>query len=263
MKSGLKIIQKDRRDLDYFATKGFAKLAGVTTLPLQYSVDAGLRIPNQEAEDDNFTPSVPPLPFGCTDYAQSELLADEDGKLYNPMDIENITHASANGGGDIRAALKAVTKLHPDHPKYFNINPSMGMDYFDAARLAMLIAATEKRGVSVGSPFWHQWNAVGPNGILPAPDYDITEATAHNWVIKGWDTIAGATYLTAQMLQGKEFGNKGFVYVPREQFNATMAVSWATMFTLDKITNDEQIKTVGSPIIQEIVDFIRSLFSHA
>lgn len=262
MKSGLTPSKHDRRDYDFFKTKGYKRLAGITSFPTSYSVDAGLRIPNQEAEDTNFTPPVPPMPFGCTDYGQSEILADEDGKLYNPMDIENITHANANGGGDLRVALNAVVKLHKDHPAYFNIRAAGPIDAFDAARLAMLSTAAEKRGVSVGSPFWHQWNAVGPSGILPPPDYDLAFASWHNWVVKGWNTINGTCYLTCQMLQGSGFGDHGFVYITREVFNATMAVKGSIMFTLDKALPGEKIETVGSPFVQMIVNYVRKLFGY-
>lgn len=259
MKSGTGPTRTDRRDYDLLATRKH-KLAGITTIPTSYSVDAGLRIPDQNAEDDSFTPPVPALPYGCTDYAQCEIMGDEDGRLYNPMELENITHASARGGANIREALNAVKKLYPNHPAYFAIRPSGPVDAFDAVQLAMLIASTEKRGVSVGSPYWLQWGAVGPSGILPPPDYDLEHASWHNWVIKGWKVINGTTYLTCQMLQGKGYGRGGFAYLTREVFNATMAIPGAAMFTLDKLLPGEEVQTVGSPYVQAIVNFILSLF---
>lgn len=261
MKSGLKQTKPDRRDFDLIKTR-IHKLSGVTTLTDTYCVrNKQQRIPNQQAEDTHFTPPVPPLPLGCTDYGQATVCSYEDGELKNPLDLENITHANANGGTDMRTSLKAVTKVWSNHPAYFRVLPQLGIDAFDTVRLAMLATSNEKRAVSVGSPFWLQWGAVGPNGILPPPDYDLHYATWHNWVIDGWDTLNNVTYLTCQMLQGTSYGNHGTAYITREQFNATMAVPGAMMFTIDRIMPGEQVQTVSLPFIQAIGSFLRNLFS--
>lgn len=256
MKGGLFPAKPDHRDYDLLKTK----LGAVPyALPDSYSVrDTTLRVPNQEIEDTHFTPSVPPLPYGCTDYAQATLCGNEDGKLYNPMDLENITHANAHNGADIRVALKAATQAWPGHPAYFRIIPQLGIDAFDTARLAMLVTSSEKRAISVGSPFWRQWGAVGPNGKLPVPDYDLSHASWHNWVVDGWDTLSDVTYLTCQMLQGEGYGNHGIAYITREQFNRTLAVPGSMMFTIDRLMPGEQVKTVSLSFIQAIGSFLRS-----
>lgn len=268
MKNGYKKTYTDHRDYDLLRTRK-PTFGAVQALPLSYSVSTGLRIPNQEVQDANFTPPVPPLPYGCTSYAQCQICSDEDGVLYNPAYIESFTHANANGGSDLRTALDCVVKngvqdaqgqIHKNHPAYFNIKPSGMIDAFDAARLAMLSTSSEKRGVSVGSPFWLQWGAVGNSGILPPPDYDLQFASWHNWVIEGWETINNTTYLRCQMLQGATYGNGGIVYMPRDQFNTTMAVRGSIMFTIDALLPGEQVQTVDMNIVQMIVSFIRNLF---
>lgn len=260
MKSGTRPSKPDHRDYDLIKTR-IHKLAGVTTLPLSYSVrDHTQRIPNQEAQDNHFTPPVPPLPYGCTDYAQATICGYEDGKLYNPMDLENITHANANQGADLRASLKAATTIWPGHPAYFRVYPQLGIDAFDTMRLAMLATSNEKRAVSVGSPFWLQWSTPGPNGMLSTPDYDLDYASWHDWLVDGWDTLNNVTYLTCQMLQGDGYGNHGTVYMPREQFNKTMAVSGSMAFTIDKLLPNEQVQTVSLPFLQAIISYFRNRF---
>lgn len=270
MKSGTRPIRLDRRDYDFLRTKGYAKLAGVTSFPTFYSVDAGLRVPDQNAEDPSFSPPTPPMPWGCTNYAQCEICSDEDGVLYDPSYLEAITHANANQGADLRAVLNAVVKngmrdkngnINRGHPAYFNIRSAGAIDAFDAARLAILSTSSEKRGVTVGSPFWREWQEVGDSGILARPDFDIDFASWHNWVIKGWRTIEDTCYATCQMLQGRHYGRRGFAFVTREVFNATMAVRGSAMFTIDKLMPGETIRTVGSIRVQQIVDYVRRLFN--
>lgn len=267
MQSGIRPTRIDHRDYDYLKTKKFG--ATPPSLPREYSVDAGLRVPNQNDWDYNFTPAVPPMPFGCTNYAQCEICADEDGCLYDPSYLESITHANARGGTDMRTALNALVKngvratngeIITTHPAYFNIRASGAIDSFDAVRLAMLSTYNEKRGVSVGSPYWYAWAGVGANGILPSADFTLRNASWHNWVIKGWKDLGGTTYLVCQMLQGVHYGDKGFVYLTREQFNATMAVNGAVAFTIDKLMPGEKVETIDVNLIQLIVSYVRSLF---
>lgn len=267
MKSGYKKTYYSRKDYDLFKTKG-VKFGAI--LPDSYSVYKGLRIPNQQVPDGNFTPPVPALPYGCTSYAQCELCGNEDGVLYNPLYIESFTHSNTSGGADVRTVLDVVVKngvqdasgnINKNHPAYFAIRSAGKIDAFDAARLAMLSTSTENRGVSVGSPYWLQFRAVGPNGILPSPDYNLQYASWHNWIIEGWKTIDGVPYLICQMLQGDSYGDKGFVYMSREIFNATTAVPGSVMFTIDKLMPGETIQTVDMNIVEMIVNFIRNLFS--
>lgn len=260
--SGTRPTQPHRKDFDFLASK---KLAGaVPSFLPEYNVDAGLWQPNQNAGCDLFTPPTPPMPFGCTNYTGCDLCADQDGRLYDPMILEAVTHANENRGAEMRVALKAVTQTIPGHPAYFRVSPAGKIDAFDAVRLAMLSTSTEKRGVAIGSPFWLQWGAVKKNGVLPMPDFDLKNASWHAWAVKGWKIINGEPYLVCKMWQGREYGDNGFVYVSRPVFNATMAVWGAVAFTIDKLLPDEELQTLGiSAYVREIVAYVRFLFNIA
>lgn len=269
MKSGTRANSIDHRDFDYFKSRRFQ---GITpTFADNYSIDAGIWVPNQEVACNLFTPIVPAYPYGCTDYAQNELCMDEDGVLYDPSYIESFTHANAQGGANVRDALKVVVKqgvrdrqgtiVKGKHPAFFNIQPSWKIDWFDAIRLAMISTSTEKRGVSIGSPYWQQFGAVGPSGIFPTPDFNLDHATWHNWVVKGWKTIDGQLYIVCQMLQGSGYGDNGLAYMSRQIFNATMAVLGSVAFTIDKLMPGEDAQPIDTSITEWIVSLIRNLLA--
>ena len=269
MKSGCKPLKKSHKDYSLFKTKR-VYMGVVPAFAENYSVSSPLWIPDQETGSTLFTPPFLPMPYGCTDVANNQLCINEDGVLYNPSYTESFTHANANGGGDVRTALQTIIDhgvqdkdgniVTGKHPAYFNIQASGAIDWFDAIRLAMISTSTEKRGVSVGSPYWLQFGAVGPNGILPSPDYDLHFASWHDYVIEGWKTINGECYLVCQMLQGENYGDHGLVYMSRPIFNATMAVQGTCAFTISRLLPGEQIQTVDMNIINWIVSYVRSLF---
>lgn len=268
IQNGCKPIRLQHTDYSILKTRKFG--AVTPAFAENYSIDAKLWIPNQQSECALFNPHVPPMPFGCTDYAQNELCMDEDGVLYNPVFIEAFTHANENQGGDVRVALKSVTKngvqdqqgniIKDKHPVYFTIQPSGAIDWFDAVRLAMLSSSSEKRGISIGSYYWHEFNSVGLTGIYQTPSYDKEFASLHNWVVKGWMTIEGVTYLVCQMLQGTGYGKNGITLMTRGIFNKTMSFWGSGAFMLDKLLPGEVPETVDMNIVQWIFSYVRSLF---
>lgn len=253
IKSGLKPIKPDRRDYDFH--KSFGSVP--TTLPDNYSADANIWVPNQDLPNDSFSPPIPALPTGCTDYAQTDLCIDEDGVLLNPMLIENVTHANANGGCDLRVSLSAAKKVF-NRTGYFNIRWESPLDAFDAIRLALYSTATEKRSASVGSPFFSEW--LSPvNGLLPIPSsFSTRGATWHNYKVPGWKTINGVPYLVCKMWLGPTYGDSGYVYMSRELCNAVLNIPGSAAFTLSKVIPG-QIQLVDLSIVQNIVSFIRNL----
>lgn len=276
MPRGGKPTKHDHRDLDYIKSK---KLGGLyPQFPEEYSTEAGLWNPSQNEGSNLFTPPVPPMPEGCTNYAQTDLLIDEDKKLYNPMDLENITHANANGGSDLRTSLKAVVKLHPDHPAFFNIQPDISkggvLDWFDAVRIAMVVGKLENRAVSIGSPWFPDFmNA--PDGVIQEPlDWSLfvkgtslPRVTWHNWNAKGWKanimgwkTVNGETCLIVKPWIGTNWGDKGFGYINRAVFNKLMAISGCVAFTLDKLLPTESPQRIDSTIAQWLTSFFANLF---
>ena len=255
IRSGLRPNKHDHRDYDFIKTK----LGGLApaVYPDNYSVDVGLWVPNQELPQTFPTFSVPALPEGCTDYAQTDLCVDEDRQLYNPMDIENITHANANGGTDLRTSLNAVIYLRKtQHPTYFAIKPTNYIDWFDAVRLAMIVGRPEGRAVSVGTPWFPEFMVYG-QGIVGTPSWNLTLASWHNWVVCGWKTINGQVYLVGKPWCGTQFGDNGFCYFSRDIFNHLMQVNGTAAYTLDKLLPGETPQTVDSTTTQWITSFLR------
>ncbi len=261
LKSGLRPIKHDHRDFDYFKSK---KLGAVISsfpaaFPDSYNTDAKLWIPNQNAGSTLFTPPVPPMPYGCTNYTQSDLCADEDKKLYSPLLLENITHANANGGSDLRTSLNAATKNIPGHPAYFNIRPSGAIDWFDAIRLAMISASSENRSVSIGSPWFPEFTEA--EDVVPMPSsWSLSRASWHNYAIKGWKSINGQPFLIVKPWLGQGYADAGFSYFSRTLFNALMNISGSAAFTIDKLIPGEEVQKVDSTIVQWIVSYVRFLF---
>lgn len=268
MKSGLKKTRRDWRDYDYLKTKKFGGV--LPNLPASYNVDAKLWTPNQETGSDLFNPHVPPMPYGCTNYTQTDLCIDEDGRLYNPWYLESITHANESGGTDLRTSLEAVVNngmedvggvlVKGQHQAYFNVKAQGGIDWFTAVQLAMFSTSDERRAVSVGTP-WYPSFFPDRSGIVAAPnDWTAHGATWHNWAIKGWKSINGVTYLIGKPWLGADYGDEGFGYFSREIFNALMNIRGTCAFTIDKLLEGEEAKKVDMNIVDTIVSFIRNLF---
>jgi hypothetical protein len=95
--------------------------------------------------------NLPATRFGCTDYTQADVCADDDQELKNPMLLEDVTNANACGGIDLRESLTA-TKAVFGRTAYFRVTPAYPLDFFDAIRLAMLSTKNAGRSVSAGTP---------------------------------------------------------------------------------------------------------------
>lgn len=257
MKSGLRPTPTDHRDFDYVKSFGNAL---PPRFPENYSVENGLWVPDQN--EANVTPSftVQPQPYGCTNFTCADIAADDDGKLYDPTVQENITHANAKGGCDMRTAVDASRKAY-GRTRYFNVKPSGIIDPFDAVRLAMYSASNdEKRSVAVGSPWFYQFTSAGRDGVVPVPDtFDTRYATWHAWKIAGWKTINGQPYLISKSWQGENVGDNGFLYFSRPLFNSIMAISGSVAYTMTNMPID-QVETIDVNVVQLIVSLIRQFF---
>lgn len=208
--------------------------------------------------------SVPPLPFGCTTYAQTDLCINEDKTLLDPMRLENVTHSSERGGIDIRESLGAAVQVF-NRAAYFNVHDGPLLDAFDAVRVALYITKDERRSVSIGTPWFPQWSNAGfgtesvkntdgtftlraagaPTTIMPAVDIPLyytgilgrffaLRLSWHNWVICGWKEINGVPYLIGKPWLGASWADGGFCYFSREVFNSVMTVTGTAAFTLAK-----------------------------
>lgn len=256
IKSGVKPVKKDIRDYDYHRTFGAAK---VVQFADNFTVDAGLIMPDQNADG---------YPFGCTGYAQIDLCIDEDFILYDPIFTYTHTPPNDKGGRDLRDSLKCLIDLGPQTKEgvpgqkrlaYFNVRPIGSLDWFDSVRLVLYSNKGENRAVSVGTPWFNEFETPLSNGILPIPIWDIAQASWHNWVICGWETIGGAPYLVGKSWQGNSFGDRGFHKVSRRIFNAIMEERGTAAFTVSKIEPAE-IETVKLTWFQSAISYIANLF---
>lgn len=262
LKSGAKPTRLDHRDYDYH--KSFGSVAGQIVFPTSYSTDAGLTMPNQDVENDYFTPPVPALPYGCTDYTTSELATDFTPVVTlvkDPEQVEDMTSANANGGADVRTSLLAGKKLGW-FTGIFNITAQDGNDMFDAIRTAMASGGSEKRSVSIGTPWFPIFESVDASGILVMPEnFTVGPFTWHNWKICGWKLIGDQIYLVGKTWQGSNYGDKGFVYFSRILVNNLMAVSGSVAFTATTGTLPP-ITTISLSWLQFLLSYARSLFPY-
>lgn len=245
----------DHEDFDFHATYGNTKVSSIN-FPDSYNTDAGLTMPDQDTINAQFAPPVPALPYGCTDYAQSEVSTDLDGALKNPEILENYTHANENGGEDIRASL-SMAKVIGWISGYFNVQ-SYQLDYFDSIRLAMLSGGSEKRSVTIGTPWFVEWQGYRGD-IMPMPK-NLTPLNQiwHNWKICGWKQINGVPMLIGKTWQGPTIGDKGFEYFPREVVNSIMTIPGTIAFTTTK-GQLPPIETIPVSLMQWFVSNVKNL----
>lgn len=254
IKQGLKKIRRDHRDRDLHKSFG---MATTSSLPTDFTVDAGLWMPNQDIPQAiTGLDTIPALPYGCTDYTQVDLCADEDNKLYSPMVLENITHANQNNGTDIRVALEAA-KQALGRTGYYSVKAQGILDWFDAIRLAIYSGQPEKRSVSIGIPWFPEFERLPAGAIMPIPIFDTAKASWHNAKVAGWKTIHGTPYLMIKSWQGPGYGDNGWCYMSRELCNALLNIRGTGAFTLTKMTSST-IQTVDMGLIATIVSFIRN-----
>lgn len=240
---------------------------GVTLAQIpDFNLDAGLWMPDQDA-DGAFTE--------CTGYTVTDIKSDWDKRLYSPdwqfaktLQLANVSPLiGAQNGADIHIAMQSAVVFGSLEAKMAPFTALLKGEQFvadinnwpfsplnteaiinaeigtynalgngDAFSSILSAAYVNKMGVSVGTPWYQEWEQIGAglgkmvpgNGIVSMPS-DINDAQGlapwHNWVIKGKKTIAGVEYAIGKSWQGKKYGDGGFHYIPREIINAVFAVS--------------------------------------
>lgn len=270
MKNGARPIKPDHRDYCYH--RSFGSVEQTPVFPLTLNVDAGLTMPNQSSEDMEFSPSVPPIPEGCTDEGIADVSTDQSLILRNPYSIEEITHANQNGGSEIRPALQAGISLGW-FKAYFNIQPIGSLDWFDAIRLAILIGETagEKRAVIMLTPWFKSWETAAQAGIylMPMPTPSEIQQAAQNpnslpwhcWVVPAWESEIGqgTLNLPGKSWQGKIIGKDGWLGFERATINVIMTVSGTGAYTVSQ-SAPANIQTVDLPFFQYLVSIIKTIF---
>lgn len=235
----------DHRDRSFVPSFGLTHVSA-PEFPDEYVTDAGIWMPNQNTYEPTF--KIAAEPYGCTNYTSGDVSADLDGVLKNPEVLEAVTHANALGGYDIRASLLAAKKIGWISG-FYNIQPHR-LDFFDTMRLAMVSGIPEKRSISVGTPWYPDWQAAAtgavknpdgtytyaagqkPRPIMPMPlSLDYAGLGWHNWKIGGWKLINGTPYMMGKIWEGNAVGDKGWVYFDRPLINAVMGLKFTIAFT--------------------------------
>lgn len=261
--SGIKKIRPDHRQLSLHRTFG-----AVTQFPTEYNCDAGFGAPDQNTDG---------YPEGCTGYTQSELCQDEDGVQYKPsytygktLQMEGLTGAQPV---ELRDSLKSLQvfgaqridettdaqAMTHSRGKYFDVFDGSGLDKFDSIRSALLINAAEKRSVSVGTPWFPEFNQTPDTGIVPVPrTYNASGMPWHNWKICGWTTINGTPYLIGKPWIGKT-GHGGFYYFSRDISNKLFSISGSAGFTIRNHVVPGDVQTVKLSLLQTIASYYQML----
>lgn len=278
----------------------FPQFSAVTPgllIPMDYTLDAGLFVPDQNNIDTRFNPALPALPFGCTGETSTDICADEDKVLYDPQYTYLNTCAmeghGPDGGCDIRNSMKSLTiyglrkdgetneqAIKRKRGKYFTIDKVPGRDWFDSFRLAL---RGNKRSISVGTPWFGEWGWAGwgnlvtvlpdgsyqitgggiPTGIMPLPNtnIDLQRVSWHDYKICGEKTINGVPYLIGKPWAGVGFGDKGFIYLRREVFNAGYDIYGTFSATPGQPVAPEDIQYIKLTIYQQILVFVNRLLA--
>ena len=264
--NGARPTRLSHKDYDFFKSHKFGSL-GTPTIPDEYFADCGLTMPNQNQMDTEFTPPTPPMPFGCTDFAQADLRTDLIKEKVNPNDLEAVTKANARGGIDIRESLDAAITLGW-FKQYFNIRAKGVFDFLESFQLAQMtgLAAGEARAITWGTPWFATWENAVLSGqkIMPMPSdsefADLRNLPWHNSVLDGWTTLNGVQVYRNKSLQGNQIGDKGFIYFPREVINRVMTISGTVAYTATNVGVDNPLP-IDLGTIQFILSWMRNLLN--
>lgn len=276
MKSGTKPATLDPRDYSFHRTFG---TANPLSLPTEYCVDARLTMPDQVAEGNPFSctayttcdlatdqdgkqyapeytymktlfmQGLPPTTNG-SDIRPALRSATVYGllpKQYMPAEVlgkgEDFTAAQGNWP---TAVDQVAGKLENSQGQYFNVWDDGGLDWFQGFQSALWLNRHDKRGISVGTPWFREWQKenVAPSGILTESFvYSGRPETVgwHNWACKGWarhntkgeliNPDTGELYLMVKAWMGSSVGDNGWVYMDRPTVNRVMEIAGSVAYT--------------------------------
>lgn len=256
IKNGVSKRFTDHRDYDLLKTFGAVGF-DLDTLPADFSVDAGLTMPDQVADG---------YPYGCTGYAQTDLCTNEDKVVYDAGELYRSTPPYDGQGRDMRASLAILTtrgpktntgELGPKRTAFYNIYKQGGFDWFDAIKVGLFTVREELRAGSSGMPWFTVFEDATIDGILPTPTrYVWQDASSHNAVISGWKTINGVHYLCLKSWQGVEYGDRGWVYMSREITNNIFDMYFTEIFTVTKRAEAHQTVAEELSLIELFVSYL-------
>lgn len=262
VRNGIKPRWSDRRDLDYIKSHKLGSIGAPTTYQ-EFSVDAGFPMINQNAMG---------IPYGCTGCAQADLCSNEDGIIYDPAYIYQNTPPGDAGGRDMRASLSWICNndlkeylksvvVGSRRKGYFSIRAQGVLDWFDAIYISLLSTLQEKRGATIGIPWYPEFENVGQDGILPVPANFSTDGIPwHDAEVAKGKYINGVYYLGVKSWQGASYGDNGWCYMNKELANKVFAINGTEVFTVSKVMPG-QVQTVDLTFIENLVSFISNLLS--
>lgn len=103
----------------------------------------------------------------------------------------------------------------------------------DAFTSILTAASSVNRGISVATPWVPEFETPNADGTVNTPDFtDIVFDDGHNWVAKGMKTINGVPHVMVKSHQGKNFGDKGWLYFNRETVNGLLAIEGTAALSL-------------------------------
>lgn len=286
MKSGTRPQELDERDFSFAQT--FGAITPIQ-LPSEYSVDNGITMPDQNADGNPYSCTA----YTTTDLGtdQDGIVYEPKYTYMKTLYLQGLPPET--NGSDIRPALKSA-KIYGLLPKesvpenikekdedytanqanwnveldkiagllehrksgYFNIYEDGGQDWFDSFRSALYLNRNDKRGISVGTPWFNEWTSPQAGVLTDSFVYNGANLHSwHNWAIKGWTSINGTPYLIGKPWLGKNWGANGFCYVSRETINKVMEIRGSIAFTLKDAT-PEDIRPIQLGIIETILHYL-------
>lgn len=302
IRSGTGPTERDARDYSYSLTFG---TTAPERLPDEFNVDIGLTMPDQNADlnGDECT-GYTTCDLGtdqdgveyCPEYTYMKTLemqglppetrgsdirpALKSASVYGLLPKENMPEILRGKGQAFTSdqavwpvSLDAIAgKLEHRKGKYFNVYTDSGLDWYDTFKSTIWGNRTDKRGISIGTP----WFPLGcPMGIMPDPtDTQIAQVRAnprsyswHNYAIKGWTKYNtegklirdGEIFLKAKAWTGREYGDKGWIYISERCINRLMEIPGSAAFTLKDAT-EADIQTIKLGMIAQVLLYMARLF---
>lgn len=246
---------KDHRTYDFHRTFGIA-----TQIPQEFNFDTIGVFPNQNLDG---------LPNACTAYTVTGIASNEDKINYDDKDFTYLNTKLMMGvSGDVpcdqMTSLKSGTvygvKTKPETPDqalnhrrapYFIVKKLNG-SYFDGVLSAMWI----KQGtLSIGSPWLPQFETPHANGWVGFFNPPTSFTEGHNWECCGIKIIDGEQMIICKSWQGANYGDKGYCYFDKKNFDDILSVAGIGIFG-QKHAEPSDIVLVKEDIITTIISYL-------
>lgn len=274
---GLQPTPEDKRDFQFGS---FFRLPELGELPTDFIVGKPLGIKDQG--DTDF----------CAGFASAAVVEDHEGIFIIPEFIfamaKEISGADPfSWGSDLRSICKALIKVgavdftnlsedmvamlkNPDLARdpaswpplirekakqhiqlsYFAVSGQY--DTFDNFRATMWANRDEKRSILTGVVWNDEWT-MAPDGVINKKG---TQAFGHALKIFGWNMIDGEVYLTAQLSNGDQIGDKGIFYFSRDVVNECFTFGG---YTFKDVPAEDVKKNLKRSWLQIIKDYFAVL----